>query len=194
MQRRDWLYVSDHAGAVEHVLRPRRRRARPTTSPGDGGAAEPRSRRPRCWPPRQALVAGPERARTGRVTIVATRWTASKLRAPRLAEPDVGFEAGLGRDDRLVRRERGLVARDQVRRLGCLLPPPVQRRLATSVEAERGGGGRMRVAVTGAGGRLGRALIAALEEAPFTGPRARSRGRAPTSTWMPRGRPTRDRA
>jgi dTDP-4-dehydrorhamnose reductase len=28
----------------------------------------------------------------------------------------------------------------------------------------------MRVAVTGAGGRLGRALIAALEEAPFTGP------------------------
>lgn len=29
----------------------------------------------------------------------------------------------------------------------------------------------MRIAVTGAGGRLGRALIAALEEAPFTGPR-----------------------
>ena len=28
----------------------------------------------------------------------------------------------------------------------------------------------MRVAVTGANGRLGRALIAALEEAPFTGP------------------------
>ena len=28
----------------------------------------------------------------------------------------------------------------------------------------------MRVAVTGAGGRLGRALVAALEEAPFTGP------------------------
>ena len=28
----------------------------------------------------------------------------------------------------------------------------------------------MRVAVTGAGGRLGRALIAALEDAPFTGP------------------------
>ena len=28
----------------------------------------------------------------------------------------------------------------------------------------------MRVAVTGAGGRLGRALIAALQDAPFTGP------------------------
>src|SRR5215218_8738370 len=28
----------------------------------------------------------------------------------------------------------------------------------------------MRVAVSGAGGRLGRALIAALEDAPFTGP------------------------
>src|SRR6185295_8223549 len=28
----------------------------------------------------------------------------------------------------------------------------------------------MRVAITGAGGRLGRALIAALEEAPFAGP------------------------
>ena len=40
----------------------------------------------------------------------------------------------------------------------------------------------MRVAVTGAGGRLGRALIAALEDAPFTGPAGRSPGPGPTST------------
>ena len=33
LQRRDWLYVADHADAVDHRPAPRRRRARPTTSP-----------------------------------------------------------------------------------------------------------------------------------------------------------------
>ena len=46
----------------------------------------------------------------------------------------------------------------------------------------------VRVAVTGAGGRLGRALVAALADAPFTGPPGRSAGPDRTSTSTTRRR------
>src|SRR4030095_10659627 len=62
-------------------------------------------------------------------------------------------------------RQRAVVASGKVGRLGRLLRAPV-RGAAGGVD---GGLSAMRVAVTGAGGRRGRALVEALENAPFTG-------------------------
>src|SRR5690606_22768731 len=95
----------------------------------------------------------------------------------RLAQPHVVRRGARG-DRRLVRGQRGLVARDPLGRLGRLLRAPVRTAAGRGTACAGArcdgrpdrGAELMRVAVTGAGGRLGRALVEALEEAPFTGP------------------------
>ena len=127
------------------------------------------------------------------------------------ARPSAG---GTGRpfDDGLAAtvdwfRERAVVAGgDRVGDWDAYYERQYGARLAASDRAPE----PMRVAVTGAGGRLGRALVAALEEAPFTGPagptrldaarlrprRARRRSprcstaTGPRSSSMPRPGPT----
>ena len=100
--------------------------------------------------------------------------------------------------DRLVRRQRALVARRPIRRLGRLLRAPV--RIAPAVRRLTGRR-LMRVAVTGANGRLGRALVDRPRRCPVHGPgradRLDARGLRPRRTGgdrrAPRPRPTRGR-
>ena len=123
LQQRDWLYVADHAGAIEHVLRHGADR-RDVQHPGLGGDDEPRRRRGAPRAARQAVVARPERAGPARPR---SALRAGRLEAggARLAEPDV-VRRRPGGDDRLVPRERGVVAGREVRRLGRLLRAPVR--------------------------------------------------------------------
>ena len=96
MQRRDWLYVDDHADGVGVVARPRRGRAAPTTCRARASSARTaRSPRP-SWPswasPGRWCAACP----TDPATIAATRSTGSRLRALGWA-PRVPFEEGIRR-------------------------------------------------------------------------------------------------
>src|SRR5215210_6989996 len=109
------------------------------------------------------MVARAERSRPTRPrpSLCSRRFEA---RRARLAEPNV-VPGRVGGDGRLVPSERGLVAGGEGRRLARVLRAPVRR------EARRVDGGvAVRVAVTGAGGRLGRAVIGTLEDAAFAGP------------------------
>ena len=178
LQRRDWLYVE----------RPRRG-GRPTSwstalpgevynVPGAAELHEPRRGRASPRPPRQALVAGPLGGGPARPR-PALRDGRRAAPRPRVDQPG-RLRRRAGRDRRLVPRPPGLVAGGPRAGLGRLLRAPV-RRPDRDVHARRrpaGGARLMRVAVTGAGGRLGRALVAALEDAPFTGP-ARAAGLEP---------------
>ena len=108
LQRRDWLYVADHAGASTHVLR---HGGRGETYNVAGGVemAEPRRRRAlleRLGKPWSLVrhVRGPARATTG-----ATRWTARSSRALGW-RPRTSFEDGLAATVDWFRRERGVVA------------------------------------------------------------------------------------
>ena len=94
-----------------------------------------------------------------------------EARDARLA-PDDQLRGRPRLDRRLVPGERGVVASRPLGRLGRLVRPPVR----AAAGDRPGGAGHardrrlMRVAVTGAAGRLGRHLVAALADAPFTGP------------------------
>ena len=122
--------------------------------------------------PRQALVAGPPGRGSARATTGAMRWTARKLAALGW-RPQTTFEDGLAATVDWFRGQRGLVAGRPIRRLGRLLRAPVRRAARRRQPRPSAATDRhlMRVAVTGASGRLGRALVAALADAPFTGPR-----------------------
>ncbi len=124
LQRRDWLYVSDHAGAIGHVL-----------EHGLGGET-------------YNIPGGNERTNREVVAALLDRlgkpWSLVRAVADRPGHDrryamdgsklsalgwsnKMTFERGPGRDRRLVPRQRGLVAADQVGRVGRLLPPPVRR-------------------------------------------------------------------
>ena len=126
LQRRDWLYVADHAGAIDHVLRHgatrrdlQRARARAEMTNRDVVAAL-LERLGKPWS-LVRHVAGPARPRP------ALRDGRLEARGARLAEPDV-VRGRPGGDGRLVPRQRGVVAGGQVRRLGRLLRAPVRAR------------------------------------------------------------------
>ena len=105
-------------------------------------------------------------SRTGPATTGATRWTARSWRRSAGATATV-VRGRPGGDGRLVRRQRGLVAGRPVRRLGRLLRAPVRAARLARRRPRPDGAGRVdrrrRPARAGP-------LVAALEEAPFTGP------------------------
>ena len=160
LQRRDWLYVSDHAAGIDHVLR----HGRTGETYNVAGGVEMTNRDTvglllehlgKPW----SLVRHVE-DRPGHDRRYAM--DGSKLVRARLARAD-HLRGRPGADDRLVRRQRAVVACRPNRGLGRLLRAPVR-----TAAADRD---LMRVAVTGSTGRLGSALVSALGEAPFTGPR-----------------------
>ena len=124
LQRRDWLYVADHAAGIDHVLRhgvDRRDLQRRRAASRWRTATRSRLLLERLGKP-WSLVRhvedrpGPRPAlRDGRV----------EARGARLA-PATSFEDGLAADDRLVRRQRALVAGRPLGRLGRLLRAPVR--------------------------------------------------------------------
>ena len=75
MQRRDWLHVSDHAGAVEHVLR-HGRAGEAYNVPGSAELAEPRGRRGAARGTSASRGRSCGASRTGPATTAGTRWTA----------------------------------------------------------------------------------------------------------------------
>ncbi len=124
LQRRDWLYVGDHAGAIGHVLE----HGGPGETYNIPGGNERANRE---------VVAGfsscsaspgrsSGRSRTGPATTAATPWTAPSS-PPSAGRNETPFEEGLAATVDWYRRQRGLVAADQVGRVGRLLPPPVRR-------------------------------------------------------------------
>ena len=159
LQRRDWLYVSDHASGIDHVLR----HGRTGETYNIAGGVEMANRDTvglllkhlgKPW----SLVRHVEDRPGPRPPLRDGRLQA--LRA-RLARAD-HLRGRPGANDRLVRRQRAVVACRPNRGLGRLLRAPVR-----AAAADRD---LMRVAVTGSTGRLGSALVTALGEAPFTGP------------------------
>ena len=175
------------AARVAVRRRPRRRRstsccatarpARPTTSPAATETDEPRGRRRSCSSSSASRGRWSCRSRTGPATTGATRWTARRLAALGW-RPATVVRGRPGRDRRLVPGQRGVVAGGPVGRLGRLVRAPVRppagdrpgRRGHDRRRRRRDAGRLMRVAVTGAAGRLGSDLVAALADAPFTGP------------------------
>ena len=100
LQRREWLYVSDHAAAIDHVLRHGDEPARPTTSPGRPNGRTATSSRS-CSSTSASRGRWSCRSRTGRATTGATRWTA---RSSRRSAGGRGprSRTGLAATDRLV--------------------------------------------------------------------------------------------
>ena len=82
LQRRDWLYVADHAGAIDFVLATAQRRD--LQHPGRRRDGEPRHVRLLLELARQALVAGPPRRGPARAR-PALRDGRLQARGPRLA-------------------------------------------------------------------------------------------------------------
>ena len=124
LQRRDWLYVADHAGAIAHVLA--------HGAPGEAynvpGSAELTNRDVvvrllallgKPWSLVRSVADRPGHDR---------RYAMDGRRLHELGWVNgVGFEEGLARDRGLVRRPRSVVARRPRRRLGRLLRAPVRR-------------------------------------------------------------------
>ena len=170
LQRRDWLYVSDHAAAIDFVLR-HGATGETYNVAGRDRADEPRGRDAPARAARASRGRWSARSRTGPATTGATRWTArSSRRSAGARRP--AFEDGLAATVDWYRANEAWWRADPVGRLGRLVRAPVR----AAARDRPGGAGHardrrlMRVAVTGAGGRLGRALVAALADAPFTGP------------------------
>ena len=203
LQRRDWLYVADHAGGDRLRPAPRRggrdlqrRRAAPRWTNRDVVAAAPRA-------PRQAVVAGPPGRGPARATTGATRWTARSsrrsagARGPRSRTAWPRRSTGSGANeawwraarsgdwDAYYERQYGRAARPVPRRR----PPPTD----PPADARR----RHRAPPAGSGARSSTALA----DAPFTGPagpiawdRDGVRPRRPgTGRGAPRPRPARGR-
>ena len=171
LQRREWLYVGDHAAGIDHVLR-HGVSGETYNVAGGVGAHEPRGGDAAAGPARQAVVAGDAgRGPAGPRPALRDGWR--EARRPRLAAGHL-LRGRAGGDGGLVPGERSVVARRPVGRLGRLVCAPVRRPARDrpgggAVDRRSGRSRLMRVAVTGAGGRLGSALVAALADAPFTG-------------------------
>ncbi len=123
LQRRDWLYVADHAGAIGHVL-DHGVAGETYNVPGDNErtnrdvVAHSLERLGKPW----SLVRQVE-DRPGHDRRYAM--DGSKLAALGWRN-QVAVRRRPGGHGRLVPRQRVLVAGDQVRRMGRLLPPPVR--------------------------------------------------------------------
>ena len=106
MQQRDWLYVADHAGAIEFVLR-HGESGETYNIAGRGRAGQPGGHRGSCSRPLgKPLVAGPDRARIARATTGATPWTARRLASLGWRQ-QVAFEQGLPETVAWYRDQRG---------------------------------------------------------------------------------------
>ena len=146
LQQRDWLFVDDHADAVGHVL-------------DHGGAARRTTCRARAICTNREVTAAilerldkpwslvrsvPDRpGHDARYAMDGSKLAALGWR------PTVFVRGRPGRHDRLVPRQRRLVARSQVRRMGRLLRRPVRvaagrLRRGLSVAALGLGGGHRR--------------------------------------------------
>ena len=123
LQRREWLYVGDHAAAIDFVLR----HGEAGRTYNVAGPTE-RTNREVVDPParaaRQAVVAGHAgRGPAGsRSPLRDGRQPAGRAR---LASGD-HVRGRPGRDRRLVQGQRGVVARGQIGRLGWLVRAPVR--------------------------------------------------------------------
>ncbi len=169
LQVRDWLHVSDHAAGVEHVLR---HGAAGETYNLPGGNELPnrevvrrildhlgkpwslvRQVADRPGHDRRYAMDGSKIAALGWRPLVPVRRRGS----PRPSTGSSRTRPGGGRS----RRATGTPTTSaSTARASPGRAPPA---------AIRPGGSEVRVVVTGAGGRLGRALIAAFADAPFTG-------------------------
>ena len=168
LQRRDWLYVADHAAAIDFVLR-HGVAGETYNVAGATELHEPRGRRRSCSTGSASPGRSSAASTTGPATTGATRWTArswrrsaggrrrrSRTGSPRRSTGTAPTRPGGGPPARAT-GTAGTSA-------------STARRLATRRGRPRASRRLMRVAVTGAPGRLGSALVAALDDAPFTGP------------------------
>ena len=137
LQRRDWLHVADHAGAIAHVLA-HGAAGEVYNVPGSVELTNREVVGRLLALLEQALVAGPLRRRPARPRPALRDGRAPPRRA-RLGEP-VGFDEGLAQTVALVPRPRVVVARGARWRLGRLLRPPVRR---AARHVGRGGAGSM---------------------------------------------------
>ena len=186
LQRRDWLHVADHAGAIAHVLR-HGGRGRGLQRPGVRGADQPRGGG--AAPGRCSTSPGRSSARspTGPGHDRRYAMDGGASRRAGLGEPGAASTRGSPRPWPGTAITSGGGARRAAATGTPTTPASTRsasrRRRRRRRTDERQGrpdvpqdppgkrpGRLMRVAITGAGGRLGRALVAALEEAPFTGP------------------------
>ena len=124
LQRRDWLYVSDHAARHRPRAAPRRD-GRDLQRRGRRRDGQPRHGRASCSSTSASRGRSCATSRTGPGTTGATRWTARSSRRS-AGGAQTTFEDGLAETDRLVRRQRAVVARRPVGRLGRLLRAPVR--------------------------------------------------------------------
>ncbi len=175
MQVRDWLYVADHAGAIDHVLR-------------NGTAGEVYNVPGANLIPNRGVVEL-LLARLGKpwslVRFVEDRpghdrryaMDGAKLAALGWANR-VAFADGLASTIDWFRANEAWWRAARTGEWDAYYERQYAGRLAGSTAGRGRQPGRhdgrrgrlMRVAVTGAGGRLGRALMSALRDAPFTGP------------------------
>ena len=162
LQRRDWLFVADHAGAIDHVLR----HGATGETYNMPGSAEMTNRDvvaallERLGKPWSLVRTVPDRPGHDRryaldgSKVAALGWRNRTSFADGLAATVDWYRANepwwraakSGDWDAYYERQYG-----------------------ARLRGVDGGLSAVRVAVTGAGGRLGRALVEALEDAPFTG-------------------------
>ena len=163
LQRRDWLFVADHAGAIDHVLR----HGATGETYNLPGSAEMTNRDvvaallERLGKPWSLVRSVPDRPGHDRRYAL----DGVEARGARLAEPGL-VRRRAGGDRRLV---SGRTSRGGGPRSPATGTPTTSASTGRRLAAVDGGLSAVRVAVTGAGGRLGRALVEALEDAPFTG-------------------------
>ena len=112
LQRRDWLYVGDHAGAVGHVLE-HGMAGETYNIPGGNERDQPRGGGQAARAARQTLVARPA-GRGSAGPRPPLRHGRFQARRPGLEKRDA-VRGGPGHDRPVVPPQRGLVAADQVR-------------------------------------------------------------------------------
>ncbi len=195
LQRRDWLHVSDHADGVDFVLRHGiagevYNLAGGTEMTNRDTVALLLERLGKPWSLVRAVEDRPghdRRYAMDGARVTALGWTPSRF-----------VRGGPRGHRRLVSSQRSLVAGDPFRRLGCLLRAPVRTppggvddrrcvaRLRCVVGRRSVAGRLMRVAVTGASGRLGRPSSPPWPTRRSPAPPGRSPGTGPRSISMRR--------
>ena len=125
MQRRDWLFVDDHADGIAIALERGASGGAYNMPGGRRRAAQPGRHRGHPRAPRQALVARAQRARSARPrsALCTRRLAAARARLASRASP---FDEGIARTIDWYARAPRLVGAHQERRLGRLLPRPVR--------------------------------------------------------------------
>ena len=161
LQRRDWLYVADHADGVDHVLRHGPTLARPTTSRAATEMANRDTVAPAARAPRQAVVARAQRRGPARA-----RPSLRDGRLPKLAA--LGWRPRVSFDDGLAATVDWFLANEawwRAARSGDW-DAYYERQYGSRLRSDR----LMRVAVTGATGASGGRWSRRSSDAPFSGP------------------------